>query len=415
MTQQLPGSNGLELAGEISPEVLTTRARVWIVAGNGARHLVVPLANFVVSYLVVSMASAELWGEFVVRLVLVTLTVHILSWGNHEYLLRAFSRDPEALGSLWRRSFLTRSVFLVVAAAGPLVLGLRGEDLGWTLLWLGAAFAHQSLAVVVLFSRRFGVAVAAELFGLIVTAGLLLSRGGAMDVTLVVKAVALGMTARVVVAYAAFFGSLFDGGSATFDHRHLTEAVPFFLAGLSGLLASKADLYVVSAVLSNTEVGAYQVTVSLIAIFQGLAAIAYTPFVRDLYASSDSLNRGSSRRLMAAGLLCSVAAVPAGWVILNVLYGLDLPWSVLVVAAASVFPVYGTLPLVYSLYKAGRERRVVVVTFVGTAFNIVLALGLVPVFGMIGGLAAGAATQWVIFGWFLTTRTRPSAVTEESN
>ncbi len=403
------------MTGQSSPEVLTSWDRLWIIIGNGARHLVVPLANFVISYLVVSMASAELWGEFVVRLVVVTLTVHVLSWGNHEYLLRAFSRNPEALGSLWRRSILTRGVFLIGAVAGPLILGLRGAELGWALLWLGAAFAHQSLAVVVLFSRRFAVAVAAELTGLVVTAGLLLSHGGAMDVTVVVKAVALGMTARVVVGFAAFFGTLLAGGSATLDHRHITQAVPFFLAGLSGLLASKADLYVVSAVLSNSEVGAYQVTVSLIAVLQGLAAIAYTPFVRDLYASSDSLSRGSSRRLMAAGLLCSVAAVPAGWLILNVLYGLNPPWSVLAVAAASVFPVYGTLPLVYSLYKVGREKRVIVVTFVGTAINIGLALGLVPVFGIVGGLAAGAATQWVIFGWLFTTRNQLSTVTEEGS
>ena len=140
MTQAPPDTGGCESAREHAPEELTIRARMWIVAGNGARQLVVPLANFVVSYLVISTASAELWGEFVVRLVVVTLTVHVLSWGNHEFLLRAFSRDPEALGSLWRRSLVTRGVFLLVAAAGALALGLRGGELGWTLLWLVAAF-----------------------------------------------------------------------------------------------------------------------------------------------------------------------------------------------------------------------------------------------------------------------------------
>ena len=406
MTQDPPGTGGSAPAGEHTPEELTTRARMWIIAGNGARQFVVPLANFVVSYLVISTASAELWGEFVVRLVLMTLTIHVLSWGNHEYLLRAFSRDPDALGSLWRRSFLTRGVFLLVAAAGCAALGLRGGELGWTILWLGAAFGTQALAVVVLFTRRFGVALLAEAAGLAVTATLLLSRGPTMDVAVVVQAVALGFTARLVVGLAAFSGELLGRGSTAFDPRHLIEATPFFLTGLSGLLASKADLLVVSALLNHAEVGAYQVMVSFITGLQGLAAIAFTPFARDFYRSSDPIGSGASRRLFIAGAICTVGSIPAGWVLVNTIYGLGLPWPVFVIGACSVLPIYGTLPLVYELYKNGREARVVVVSFAGAAVSVVLAGALVPYFGIVGGLTAGAVTQWGVFGWYFATRDR---------
>jgi O-antigen/teichoic acid export membrane protein len=406
MTQHPPDTGGSVPAGRYAPEELTPRARLWIIAGNGARQLIVPLANFVVSYLVISTASAELWGEFVVRLVLMTLTVHFLSWGNHEYLLRAFSRDPDALGSLWRRSFITRGVFLLAAVVGCVALDLRGSELGWTVLWLAAAFASQSLAVVVLFTRRFGVALLAEVAGLAVTAAVLLNRGSTMDVVVVVQAAALGFTARLVVGLVAFSGELFGRGSTAFDFGQLIEATPFFLTGLSGLLASKADLLVVSALLGHAEVGAYQVMVSLITGLQGLAAIAFTPFARDFYRSSDPIGNGASRRLFIAGVICAVGSVPAGWVLVNTIYGLGLPWPVFVIGACSVLPIYGTLPLVYELYKNGLEARVVVVSFAGAAVSVVLAGALVPYFGIVGGLTAGAVAQWGVFGWYLATRDR---------
>lgn len=406
MTEHPPDTDDLVSANAPVPDALTTRARMGIILGNGARQLIVPINNFVISYLVISMASAELWGEFVVRLVLVTLAVHVASWGNHEYLLRAFSRDPEALGSLWRRSIVTRGVFLLVAILGSATLGLRGAELGWTLLWLAAAYGSQSLAVVVLFTRRFGVALLGEVAGLAVTAALLLSRGSVLDVSIVVQAVALGFTARLTVVLTAFFRELFDRGSTAIDLRQLVEAIPFFLTGLSGLLASKADLLVVSAMLSHAEVGAYQVMVSLITGFQGLAAIVFTPFVRDFYESKSFIGRRTARRLFAGGVIYAVGSIPAGWLIVNTIYGLALPWPVFVIGALSVLPIYGTLPLVYELYKNGRERRVVVVSFTGAAVNIVLAVGLVPVLGVIGGLAAGAATQWGILGWYFITRDR---------
>ncbi len=406
MTEHPPVSDGFEAAGERVSEALTTRARVWIIAGNGARQLIVPIANFVVSYLVISMASAELWGEFVVRLVVVMLAVHVLSWGNHEYLLRAFSRDPEALGPLWRRSLVTRGVFLLVAAAGCVALGLRGGELGWTLLWLAAAFGYQSLAVVVLFTRRFGVALLAETAGLAVTAAVLLSLGSTIDVAAVVQAVALGFSTRLAVGLAAFSGELLGRGPTAFDVRQLIEAAPFFFTGLSGLLASKADLLVVSAMLNHAEVGAYQVMVSLITGLQGLAAIAFTPFARDFYGSEGSFGRDATRRLFAAGLICASGSVPVGWVIVNTIYGLGLPWPVFVIGACSVLPVYGTLPLVYELYKNGREARVVVVSFVGAAVNTALAVGLLPHYGIAGGLAAGAVAQWAVFVWYLATTGR---------
>lgn len=43
------GFNGLESAEEQVSAALTSRTRMGIIAGNGARQLIVPIANFVIS------------------------------------------------------------------------------------------------------------------------------------------------------------------------------------------------------------------------------------------------------------------------------------------------------------------------------------------------------------------------------
>lgn len=395
------------MMSETLPETATepTETKLRIIGGNTLRHLVTPLGNFIVAYLVISTASTELWGAFAVRLVIVTLAVHLLAWGNHEYLLRAFSREPGSVGRLWRGSLMTRGLFLTLVAAGAVVVGLRGAELGWTVLWLAAALVHQSLQVVVLYTRRFGVAVVAELAGLAVTAGLVIG-SAAPDVVVVIRAVALGVATRAVVGLAVFARDLVGRPVLVVDRRHLVETVPFVLTGLAGLLVSKTDLMVVSAALGYAEVGTYQVVISFFIAIQSLSAVAFTPFVRDFYRSTDTSRDSRVPLLLAAGVTVAGLAIPAGRLVLGHLYGLEVSWLLLVMGALYAVPVFGYLPMVYSLYRDDRESEVVVVGFAGAAVNLVLTVASIRMFGIEGALAAAAVSQWVIWGWYLAkTRT----------
>lgn len=397
-----PSPNGETAPGDAAA---TTPGRIRIFIGNAARHGVVPLANFVVAYLVIDRGSAEIWSGFVVRLVAVSLVVHVLAWGNLDHLVRAFSRRPEAVGRLWRSSLATRALAVPVAAAGFVVAGLRGADLGWTVLWLAAALLVQSLRAVVLYSRRFGAAVAMELVGVAVTAALLVGFGAA-DVALVVRAVALGVAARAVFGLAAFSGELLASARLAVDRRFILEAAPFFLTGLAGLLVTKTDLVVVAA-MGHQGVGTYQLVTSLFIVVQSLAAIAYTPYLRELYRGDRAAGPPAASTLLGAGFALVVVAVPIGRWLLVGLYGLDVSWGLLAAGAVYAFPVFGYLPLVYGLYRGDREREVVVVSFVGALVNLVLTIVLVRPFGLVGALAGAAVSQWLIWVWYLV-KTRSS-------
>ena len=403
----LSPSLGCRAAATVTRRSLATLAgRAQAIVENSARHLIVPAANLVISYLVIRNASEGLWGNFVIHLVVVTLSTHLLSWGNKEYLLRAFSAEPEDVSVLWQRSLATRAPALLLPLALLLVLGYRGELLCWLGLWIVLALAYQSLDVVVLYQRRFRLAIAAELAALAVTTSILVVLADHLSERTLVMAFVTGLAVKTGITVLGMSRRLFSRWSPVFDSRHLVVAAPFFLIGLSGMLQSRVDLYAVALFLSRADIGRYQVTISLFIAFQGVAAFVLMPFVKNLYRSDDEISHAVSRKLMAAGVVMAVVAVPLAMLVLDRLYGFDLQWPIFVAGALTVPPIFAYLPLIYLLYKHGREKHVMVVNFAGAAVNLALTLCLLPSLGMLGALVAAAGAQWLMMFWYFASARR---------
>jgi hypothetical protein len=106
--------------------------RLALVAASGANSLLLPLLNPLVAFLVVRLASAELWGAFVEPLVIAQFAAHVIGWGNRDYLLRAFSRDP----ATWAPpggSLVTR--LALFAAGGRCCCSAGRRRAAWLVAW----------------------------------------------------------------------------------------------------------------------------------------------------------------------------------------------------------------------------------------------------------------------------------------
>ena len=86
-----------------------TRRRIGTVLLNSLNSLLQPVLNIAVSFIVVRRADEALWGAFVAVLIVVQLLLHVIAWGNKEYLLRAFSRTPAKIRTLWQTNITTRA------------------------------------------------------------------------------------------------------------------------------------------------------------------------------------------------------------------------------------------------------------------------------------------------------------------
>jgi len=379
---------------------LSLTGRALVVVENCIRHLAAPAANLLVSFIVIRGSSAELWGRFAVDLIVVNLGIHLLAWGNKEYLLRAMSTDRGSAPTLWQSSLVTRSVGLPLIVLAIVGLGIDPGLIPWLIGWTLVGFVYQSFDVVVLLEHRFRLAIAAELVGLATTGGMLLGRLDRLDEAAVVAAWVVGLTVKTTVLAVGLAPMLRGRDRGRFDLRHLRDTLPFVLLALAGLLQSRVDLYAMALLADPGAIGRYQVTIGLYIALQAIAAFIQMPFVGELYENSDERSHTAADRLAILGAGIVAVGSPVMWVVLNRVYGFGFGWPVFLLGGLMAIPIYRYVPRIYLLYKHHRERTVIVINLTGAALNFALALLLIPRWSILGGLAAAALSQWFILGCY---------------
>ena len=404
-----------ETAGKPS---FSARLRPWIGKGrlvvlHSFHSLIAPLLAAAISAWVVRTHSPSLWGAFVDVLLVVQLGAHVLSFGNKELLLRAFAlgatqdKPDGAIPQIFQGALATRAALLLgpVAALVGAWGWWRDWPLSWLLLalaWLPAQLLAQSHDVVILYTRRFAAGVAIEITATIATLGSVILMGADLTIPLLLGAfvsVAWGKALLLSFGMARSTALPSPGNWRSWvglvRPSWLKVALPFFVMGLTGMLQSRVDLYVITAVRPPHDVGQYQVLINLLIYLQAVANLVVLPFVQELYRLPIAAVRRAARGLAFGGLVFTAPATVLLWLALRWIWHIELSRPLIWVAASYIFVVWLFLPDVYTLYKLGRERTVVWMSAVSAALNLGLNLWLVPRYGLLGALATSAAVQWL--------------------
>ena len=403
----LPASLTLRRAAVIvrSPKL---RRRAFIIAANAANSLLVPLLSPLFSFLVIRLASVSLWGDFVRVLVVAQLAAHVAGWGNKDYLLRQFSRHPAEIAAAWQSNLFTRLGLFALAA---LLLAAFGySPLRWALVvaMTLCLVIDQSYDVFVLYRRDFLFAFGVEVVGIAVLAGPVLWLGGGLTVDRLIVLFAASNLVKPVLYGWRYRGQTLTRLAGRVNPAVLRLAFSFFLLGVTGLVQSRVDLYVVSYFLPARDVGQYQVYSNLVLYVQSAAGLVIAPFVKGLYRLSTGVILRLSAKLFALGLLLVAVGMPAVGVVLRYFYHLNFAPAYLLAGALLALPIYFYVPVVYALFKANRQNVVVAVTILGIVVNLLLNLWWLPKQGMLGAALAAAASQWVMgavylaLGWSLS-------------
>ncbi len=388
------------LASRLSPATWQKyQRRIWTVVKNSLHSLTLPFFGILVSYLVVKLASVERWGEFVQVMIFVQLGAHVMNWGNKEYLLREFSRNPSQMAFAWQRALWTRSLLLIPFG---FILWLGGFSAVLTLfmwLWAVALLFFQSFDVWVVYRRDFLFAMLLEAVGILVMAAAIYSwaeTSTVLRLTTLFALVYLGKTAALVARFRADVrGKLGENGR--FQPRYFSLALPFFLLGLTGMLQSRIDLYTVSYYLPEKEVGQYQVFINLMIYAQSISAFILVPFIKTIYRLNNQAILKMSSRLFLLGCVLVIPLLGLAHVVITYLYGFELPLPMLISGGLFVIPIYFYLPTIYALYKTNVQWQVIVVNLVGLGMNFLLNLWLVPRVGSLGAMIGSAAAQWAMW------------------
>ncbi len=378
---------------------LIRRGRLVLV--NATRHLMVPLENLGAAWIVVVFRDgAAEWGAFVGTQIVIGLMVHALSWGNKDWLLRRAAEEPASMGRLWQGALWARARFLVPAFVAVPFLGYDTATVIWVVLWILAAFLAQSFDAPILITRQFKTAIVIEMaaFAAVVV---LLMQPADLGASMVIRAWAVGALVRALLLLLALVKKLGPGFALEVEPRYFAAAAPFFLLGLSGMLQSKMDLYMANLMLDDAEVGRYQVIVNTFIMLQAGGAFLVVPFAKTLYRAGEAAVRGFARLVFGLGIVLTTLGVGAAWLLLNngYAFGLGREWFLL--GGLLVLPVFVYLPRMYQLFRAGRERAVVIINLTGGMINLVVSLILLQTLGAIGALIGSVVAQWLTLAMIL--------------
>ncbi|HRQ40285.1 MAG TPA: hypothetical protein PLD25_20430 [Chloroflexota bacterium] len=387
----------MKLAGwrawQRKPHWVKWQRRAKVAAANTANNLLPLIFTPVISLLVIRQSSAAQWGAFVGVLITVQLGAHTAAWGNQEYLLREFSRNPARMASAWQTSLFTRLALLT--GLSLIALWFYPGQAGWVILWGAALALRQSFNVLVTYKRDFTFAALVEIAGLGVMVTAVLLNGDTLSTGWLIRLFALTALARSM-ALLFRFRWVVGGWYGRFHFPYFRLAFPFFLLGFVGMLNSRLDLYLVSLYLPAAEVGSYQVFANFLLYLQSLAAFMLLPFVKSIYRVRYPTIRKISLTSGGLGLLITPPAMILLYVLLTYLYGIRLPPPFFLFGALAVWPIFFFLPVIYGLYKAERETAVLQVNIISIGLALGLNLLLLPRWGMLGVVIAMAVVKWAV-------------------
>lgn len=367
------------------------------IAINGVRTFVLPATLFVVSYFVVSNYSKELWGSFVVDLLLINLIALVLNWGNKEHLVRSISKEPNKLGDYFYKNFFTRSILLLPAI---ILLFFLSEDIvktTWLISWLIGLFIYQSAESLIVYTKKFGFQVVIELIALVITLSYLFTIKN-IEILGLVKVFTIAVWVKALFIIVKLFPKKIV---LQFSFKELLMTLPFFVIGFSGLLQSRIDQYVIALFCDKDVIATYQIFLSAFILLQSLSAIIIVPFNKILYRISITIfNKVQLKITLLSLVIVSVFGLIISW-LLNYLYQLDISIIYYLIGILFAFPPFVYVPIIYLFYRVGKEKEIMIVNYLGALFNLALTLYFVFYGNPFNAIIASAIAQWLMLVWYI--------------
>jgi O-antigen/teichoic acid export membrane protein len=360
--------------------------------------MILPLSNFIISFLVIRLKGIELWGEFVYFMIIVSLTDFILSWGQREYLLREFSRNPSGISGDWQKSVINRLPLVILALSFIYFLNFSIENKIIICIWLLSLFLYKSYDILVLYKKQFSFIIKIEIFSLILFVVLLFLSEEFLDLTILLLIYTIISLLKTGIVIYYYYRDIFPWVYIKFEPVFLKISLPFFLPAFFGFIQSKTDLYCLAYFLSEKEVGEYQILITFLFYLQIFASLLITPFIKNIYRLPDSSLQKLMTSLFRTGMIISIPAIFLIRYILSTYYHFEFSLDIYIISYFYVIPFYLYLVKLYQYFKHNKQKTVVYITILATAINLVLNIVLINKLGIKGALLASTISQWMILG-----------------
>lgn len=357
---------------------------------NVVRYFLIPIGSILIAFLVTEKEGHALWGNFIEFLIVASLFVTVMAWGGKDHLLREISLNPKNLKVLVTSNLLARvSLFIVLTP----FLFIFYSPLSALLLaaWILGALIQSILESLVQYFKHLITFTILELAVLISSGAYLWFQPecSVEDLLIIFTLQASSKGIFVLIYYARHIS--FEQNPQILQDLKL--AFPLFLIGLSGMLFSKVDIWVINGFEDDEFISKYQIFMTCIIYLQAVGGYSLMPFQKLIYR----LKQKNIGRLVFKfgifGILVSLFGISATYGLLHFYFDFTPTIFSIIAGMMCVWPIFFCLPIIHHLYALRKEKFILLLNFVGFALNGTLTIFLVPKFGYQSAIMTSAVSQ----------------------
>ena len=359
------------------------------------------------SLIIVRFHSVELWGEYAELLIWSNFFLLFLSFGNHDYLLKSFSKSPSTINQHWISNIIVRSTLLIPSFALlffiPIFEGL--EILIFFLIVF--QFLTQSFKVLIVYHREFTFNIWVEIgYNLVLLAAVFFMLDTLeLKSLLTIIIIAQGFK---LICYSVYLLKGFSNLSYSLHFYELKKSTPFFIPLAVGTIRTKVDTYYGTHFFSVTHLSKYQIFISFLALAQMASSFIITPYLKNFYRSSNSLIHKVQKRFFIYGWGFAIVITLLMYVVISKIYGLE--FSLIHYSFAFIFmiPLFLHVLIVSEYYKRNKQQKIALFASVVVAVQIISGYFLIKYWNINGALLLKVLGQWgiVIILWLWIRKTK---------
>jgi len=363
---------------------------------NTIRTFIAPLAIFVISFIVVKNYNKELWGGLVANLLLVNLISLFLQMGNKDHLVRTFSENPSSIRILFYQVFFTRAVFLIPTFLLVWIFYVQPIHIILVISWILGLFVYLSAESLIIYNKKYGPQVIAEIISLIFFIGVF-TNTEMLSITYLMQLFVISTWIKAIIVVLFVFPRL---QFPKLNFGQLIHFIPFFMIGFAGLLHTRIDQYIIALFCDEATIGSYQIFLSAFILLQSLSAIIIVPFNKILYRMNIQKLNQIQRKILPFSLFLALLGGICISVGLFYFFEMRLGWLYYLFAILFALPAFVYTPVAYFFYRMGREKEIMLIGYVGVAFNLIFSLVFVVYDNPFGTIIPLAIAQWIILFWY---------------
>jgi hypothetical protein len=363
------------------------------VLGNSLYQLLPGLVNQVLAFFVIKQSGATNWGQVVSLQLVYYIAAHIVSWGNKDYLLVQFSKQPSKINQHLQQSTLTRALILLLPTVLLIVVYYPLQTSVYLAGWIVLRFVAQALEAVIIYEKNFSLALRSEAAAFVLLLFGLTFWHHNLSFQEALLLVLLSHVGRVTWLMPSLISKLKGSSLKRIELSHLWVSVPFLLMGLIALLQLKTDLYVMNELSTKSTTGSYQVLMSFVAMFLAVPGFIINPFIKNVYRLQANQLKTLQYKFVGLGLMISILATPILWAVMHYVYQLNFSLvTYLLVGLLMCLPFVYAFD-VYKLYKANAQNKVLLVNALGIAIIFLCCFMFIPLWPINGALMAQLLAQ----------------------